>query len=151
MPENQKEKRDRLMGELLTPQWDLVEQESGCRVSAVLRALYADAGLLTQLELLVQDPSRVAPAGEWSIHCFQPADADALRLHGPMEDADVSFCFASSYRMDPYGVLLSEDGADGPVFRYTFDGEETLVAPSLSTFLSWPRRQRPIGYEPPTG
>lgn len=149
--ENQRQKRDRLVAELLAPDWDLVERESGCRASAALRVLYSTPALVTQLDLLVQDPAHVPPAGEWSVDCFQRADADALRLHGTPENPAASFCFALAYRGDLYGVVLSESGEDGPVYRYSFDGEETWVAPSLAAFLSWPRRRRPSGYEPPAG
>jgi hypothetical protein len=149
--EDNKTKYARSFAALLEPRWAEIENQSGLRVSSALRALYADHGLITQLELLVQDPDHTAPAGEWSVHQFEPMDASALQPHGPKTDLEIACCFASSYRMHLYGVLLTADGSDGAVFRYTFDGEETRVAPSLGEFLSWPRRRRPIGYEPPAG
>ena len=148
---DQRAKRDAAMTALLRPDWAGVEEASGLRVPPRLRAVYADAAVVTLLDLLVQDPARTPPDGEWSLDCFLPATADALIPHGPRDDLGASFCFALSYRGDPYGVLLTEDGLGGPVWRYAFDGSETLVAPSLDAFLNWPRRRRPVGYEPHAG
>ena len=147
---DQRAKRDAAMRELMQPDWPAVEAEAGQAVPPTLHALYADAPLVTRLDFLVQNPALLPPAGEWSIDCFQAARPDALIPHGPDDDLGVSFCFAISYRGDPYGVLLTP-AADGAVFRYGFDGSHRQVAESLAEFLSWPRRQRPIGYEPPAG
>lgn len=124
-----------------SPQWERVEAVLGRPIPAMLRALYADPELTASSHLLIFDPARGAErANAWWVGQFSPADEEAL---GPKLESvpPGAFAFASNEYGDPYYIRLGElpDG-DGPVFVHYHDGGNTeFVAPSLRTFLAWPR------------
>jgi hypothetical protein len=88
--DDQKSKCDRAMAAVLATEWDAVETESGCCVSPVLRAMYADHSLVAQLELLVQDPGQTAPSGKWSVSQFEDPTPASLRPHGEGDELRVA-------------------------------------------------------------
>jgi len=129
---------------LRAPRWDLVEAALRRPVPAVLRALYADQALVTSGDLLVLDPARAGGREmAWNVNQFTPADEEALAPE--LESIPPgAFAFATNEFGDPFYVQLGElpDG-DGRVFVHYHDGGDTeLVAPSLHTFLAWPRTPR---------
>ena len=111
---------------------------------AVLRELYADQALVTSRDLVVFDPGRTGDGeAAWNINQFTPADEQAIRPELESIPAG-AFSFVTNEFGDPLYLQLGEvpDG-DGPVLVHYHDGGDTEeVAPSLRTFLSWPRESR---------
>jgi hypothetical protein len=110
-----------------------------------LRQLYSDRELLMRTDFWILDPLRSAdPAARWHINYFQPADAMTLDHEWGRFLPKGAFPFATDYVGDLHFVVLDANGRDGPVMHWFHDGggiEE--VAPSLATFLAWPRAEEP--------
>jgi hypothetical protein len=126
---------------LLSPNWELIASHLGRPVPAVLQALY------TQQEGVLRSHFKMFPpdgAGALWLDLFLPMDQEALAPDGVRLPAG-AVAFADDEHGDPYIFVPDETPAgDGPVFlRQYRDGDETLVlvAPTLSGFLTWERRQ----------
>ena len=131
----------------MSPDWLAVERAYGVAVPEPLRALYADADTLAQMDFIVRNPGVVGVEGEWDVAGFQPADPDPIDLAWVGAPAR-SFCFAMTLTGDPYYVTLGQAPDGGPVYVAFHDGGEIeQVAPNLATFLSWPRQRRQVGPE----
>jgi hypothetical protein len=126
---------------LLNPQWELIAAQLGRPVPAVLRSLYArPEGILASHFRVFLPEGR----GELWLDLFLPMDEEAVAPDGVQLPAG-AVAFADDEHGDPY-VFVPEDGPadDGPVFlrRHDPDGAVmVLIAPALSAFLGWERRQ----------
>jgi hypothetical protein len=107
----------------------------------VLRALYAkpDGVLASHFRVFLPEGQ-----GELWLDLFLPMDEEAVAPDGIRLPAG-AVAFADDEHGDPY-VFVPEDGPDddGPVFlrRQDPEGEVmVLIAPALSAFLGWERRQ----------
>jgi len=124
---------------LLSPNWPLIASHLGRPVPPVLQSLYESP------EGVLRSHFRVFPpdgAGELWLDLFLPMDEEALAPDGVRLPAG-AVAFADDEHGDPY-VFVPDETGDGPVFlRRRQNGEETmvLVAPALSAFLGWERRQ----------
>jgi hypothetical protein len=126
---------------LLSPDWALIASHLGRPVPPVLQSLYepADGVLRSHFRVFLPDG-----AGELWLDMFLPMDEEALAPDGVRLPAG-AVAFADDEHGDPYVFVPDETPVgDGPVFlRRQENGEEimVLVAPALSAFLAWERRQ----------
>jgi hypothetical protein len=119
----------------------MIAAHLGRPVPSVLRTLYArpESVLASHCRVFLPDGR-----GELWLDLFLPMDEEALAPDGvPLPGGAVAF--ADDEHGDPY-VFVPEDGPadDGPVFlrRQEPEGEVmVLIAPALSAFLGWERRQ----------
>ena len=126
---------------LRAPKWDLIVRQLGRPVPSILHSLYdaPDAVLRSHFRLFPPDggPER------W-LDLFLPMDEEAVAPDGvPLPAGAVAF--ADDEHGDHYVFVpdTSPEG-DGPVFlRPHGQADQALlpVASSLSTFLTWERRQ----------
>jgi len=126
---------------LMSPKWELIASHLGRPVPPVLRALYDAPEDILRSHFKVFPPDD-APA-RWLDH-FLPMDDEAIAPEGVRLPAG-AVAFADDERGDPYVFVpdATPEG-DGPVYlRPHRQGVDTLVpvAPALSTFLAWERRQ----------
>jgi len=125
----------------MKPNWELIASHLGRPVPRILHTLYdaPDGVLRTHFKLFPPDGS---PA-RW-LDLFLPMDEEAVSPDG-VGLAPGALAFADDEHGDPYVFVpgASPDG-DGPVYlRCHREGAETMipVAPTLSSFLLWERRQ----------
>jgi hypothetical protein len=124
---------------LLNPKWDVIAAQLGRPVPPVLQALYEPADGVLRSHFRVFPPDG---ASELWLDLFLPMDEEAVAPDGERLPPGV-VAFADDEHGDPY-VFVPDDSGDGPVFlRRQANGEPTLVlvAPALSEFLAWERRQ----------
>jgi len=126
---------------LLSPRWELVSSHLGRSVPHVLQTLYdhPDQVLRTHFRIF---PPGGAPT-IW-LDLFLPMDEEAVAPDGlPLPPG--ALAFADDERGDAYVFVPDQSpGGDGPVYlRQCRDGSSTMVpiAPALSAFLAWERRQ----------
>jgi SMI1/KNR4 family protein SUKH-1 len=126
---------------LLSPNWELIASHLGRPVPPVLHSLYAQAEGVLRAHFKVFPPD--GTAARW-LDLFLPMDEEAVAPDG-VELPPGSVAFADDEHGDPYVFVPDATIAgDGPVFlRIRRDGQPTLepVAPALSAFLAWERRQ----------
>lgn len=125
-----------------SPKWDLIRRQLGRPVPPILHALYdaPEAVLRSHFRLFPPDGGPV----RW-LDLFLPMDEEAVAPDGvPLPPGAVAF--ADDEHGDHYVFVpdASPEG-DGPVYLRPHDQPEhplLPVAPLLSTFLAWERRQR---------
>jgi len=124
---------------LLNPKWDVIAAQLGRPIPPVLQSLYEPADGVLRSHFRVFPPDG---ASELWLDLFLPMDEEAVAPDGQRLPRGV-IAFADDEHGDPY-VFVPNDSGDGPVFvRRRANGEPTLVpvAPALSAFLAWERRQ----------
>jgi hypothetical protein len=126
---------------LRSPKWELIQEQLGGPVPAILHALYdaPDAVLRSHFRLFPPDGG----AERW-LDLFLPMDEEAVAPDGVRLPAG-AVAFADDEHGDHYVFVpgAGPDG-DGPVYLRPHDAahpELLPVAPALSTFLAWERRQ----------
>ena len=126
---------------LRSPKWDLISEQLGGPVPAILHALYdaPDAVLRSHFRLYPPDSG----TERW-LDLFLPMDEEAIAPDGVRLPAG-AVAFADDEHGDHY-VFIPGEGpeGDGPVYLRPHDPahhELLPVAPALSTFLAWERRQ----------
>lgn len=129
--------RDRL----LHPRWELLAERLGRPAPEILRELYS------RQELVLRSHFRITPpdgGSELWLDLFLPMDEEALAPYG-LRLPQGAIAFADDEHGDPYYFLPDETPAgDGPVYLMRHEGGADApvpVAPALSTFLGWERRQ----------
>ena len=129
--------RDRL----LHPKWDLIAGRLGRPAPEILQQLY------DRQELVLRSHFRISPPdgrAELWLDLFLPMDEEALEPDG-LRLPPGALAFADDEHGDPYFYVPDATAAgDGPVFLLQrAGGSETVVAvaPLLSGFLEWERRQ----------
>lgn len=128
-----------LRARLLSPNWELIATHLGRPVPPVLHSLYEPADGVLRSHFRVFPPDG---AHELWLDMFLPMDEMAVAPDGVRLPTG-SVAFADDEHGDPYVFVPGESG-DGPVFlRRRQNGEADMVpvAPALSTFLAWERRQ----------
>jgi hypothetical protein len=128
--------RDRL----LRPNWELIAAALGRQVPGILRDLYGNPDNILRAHFKIERPE-----GESALRLdlFLPMDQEALH---PYDRAlpPGAVAFADDERGDPYFFVPDDsERGDGPVFvlqQQRGTDVAVPVAPSLSTFLHWPRR-----------
>ncbi|MGN6391946.1 MAG: SMI1/KNR4 family protein [Gemmatimonadales bacterium] len=128
-----------LRARLLSPNWELIASHLGRPVPPVLHSLYEppDGVLRSHCRVFPSDGAK-----ELWLDMFLPMDEMAVAPDG-VRLPPGSVAFADDEHGDPYVFVPGESG-DGPVYlRCRQDGEAIMVpvAPALSTFLGWERRQ----------
>jgi hypothetical protein len=122
------------------PKWDLITEHLGRPVPSILHTLYdaPDAVMRSHFRLFPPDggPER------W-LDLFLPMDEEAIAPDGVRLPSG-AVAFADDEHGDYYVFVpgASPEG-DGPVFLRVHGRTEAMVpvAPTLSTFLTWERRQ----------
>jgi hypothetical protein len=126
---------------LLSPNWDLIASHLGRAVPPVLRSLYAQPDSVLRAHFKVFPPDGAAE--RW-LDLFLPMDEEAVAPDGVALPSG-AVAFADDEHGDPYVFVPDATAAgDGPVFiRIRREGQPTMepVAPALSAFLAWERRQ----------
>jgi len=129
--------RDRL----LNPKWELIAERLGRPVPGILRELYAHPEQVLRSHFRIYPPNGGA---ELWLDLFFPMDEEALEPYG-LRLPSGAVAFADDEHGDPYFYLPDATPVgDGPVYLMQQQGDAGAVvpvAPSLSTFLGWERRQ----------
>ena len=126
---------------LRSPQWELIGRHLGRDVPPILHTLYDAPDTVLQSHFRVFPPD--GGQERW-LDLFLPMDEEAVAPDGvPLPPGAVAF--ADDEHGDHYVFVPAPSPAtDGPVYLrpHGTAGQAMLpVAPSLSTFLAWERRQ----------
>lgn len=126
---------------LMHPNWELIASHLGRPIPPVLHALYdpPDSVLRSHFKLFPPDGG----AERW-LDLFLPMDEEAIAPDGLRLPLG-AVAFADDEHGDAY-VFVPDPAleGDGPVYlRQRSEGESIMVpvAPTLSAFLAWERRQ----------
>jgi len=126
---------------LLKPNWDLIASHLGRPVPDVLQSLYAESERVLRAHFKVFPPD--GGEARW-LDLFLPMDEEAVAPDG-VSLPPGAVAFADDEHGDPYVFVPGgSPTGDGPVFlRVRRNGEAALepIAPALSQFLAWERRQ----------
>lgn len=129
--------RDRL----LHPKWDLIASHLGRPVPPVLRALYDPPDAVLRSHFKIFPPGG---GGERWLDLFLPMDEEAIAPDG-VRLPPGAVAFADDEHGDAYVFVPAPvPEGDGPVYlRQNSEGHSVMVpvAPTLSAFLAWKRRQ----------
>ena len=136
-----KEQRDeysrRFRERLANPDFGALEQHYGCTLPIPLKQLYTNSEELSRGEFEVVPPHGRTPDDAPYVAFYNPADAESL-TH-TFHDGDAYFAFADDGCGNTY--LIDPRGTDPPVLFHDHEtGEIEAVAPSLSEFMKWERR-----------
>lgn len=126
---------------LLSPCWELISAHLGRPVPPILQALYDHPDQVLGAHFKIFPPEGASAL--W-LDLFLPMDEEALAPDG-VRLPPGALAFADDEHGDAY-VFVPDDspGGDGPVYlRQRRDGATTMIpiAPALSAFLAWERRQ----------
>jgi len=124
---------------LANPDFSALEEHFGHALPLPLKSLYANSEELNRDGDFEVVPPAGADATDPSYVAFyNPADAESLEHN--FHDADAYFAFADDGCGNAY--IIDPRETDPPVMFHDHEtGEIEPVAPSLSGFLSWERRE----------
>jgi hypothetical protein len=126
---------------LMHPNWDLIASHLGRPVPAVLQGLYDPPDEVLRAHFKIFPPDG---AGERWLDLFLPMDEEAISPDG-LKLPRGAVAFADDEHGDAY-VFVPDPapGVDGPVYLRQRNQDHSImvpVAPTLSAFLGWDRRQ----------
>jgi hypothetical protein len=123
---------------LLHPDLAAVESHFGFPLPEALRKLYSDQTELMRGNFNVAQNPEADEGGRWAIAFYQPADEEAISTTWPGLEA--YFAFADDGCGN--GYVIDPKEKDPPVLFHDHEtGELTLVCPSVSEFMLWPRME----------
>lgn len=128
----------RVRERLTNPDFSALEKHFGCSLPNPLKKLYGDSEELDRGDFYVVPPDVPNATDGAYVGFYNPADAESLKY--TFHDGDAYFAFADDGCGNAY--IINPREADPPVL---FHNHETVeiepVAPSLSEFMKWDRRE----------
>ena len=128
----------RFQKRLANPDFAVLEQHFGCELPAPLRQLYANSDELARNDFEIVPPEGQNLTGPAYVAFYNPADAESLKH--TFHDAGTYFAFADDGFGNAY--LIDPRKPDPPVLFHDHEtGAIEPVAPALSAFVKWERRE----------
>lgn len=132
--EQVQELQRRFQTRLRSPDFPAVESHFGCPLPAAMKKLYCDLDEITRVSFELVPPDDGEPI---YIEFYQPADSENLNCPWP----GVEMYFSLADDGGGNGLLIDPQKSDPPVLWHDHEtGEIEIVAPSLTEFMTWPRR-----------
>lgn len=123
---------------LANPDFGVLEQHFGCGLPLPLKQLYANSDELSRGDFEVVPPDGRNSTDPTYVAFYNPADAESLKY--TFHDGDIYFAFADDGCGNAY--IIDPRETDPPVLFHDHEtGEIEPVAPSLSQFMKWERRE----------